>query len=252
MKLHKLLFENIDQQSIINALETVFVADTTTADQLRFKYPISTLELAKKFYDQNRSTFDKILSDATQFTYLGSGSKGIAFDLGGNTVLKLEMDTAWDTRFQSSKRGEKSVEALYSASPLGKAVPMIYDKGVLKLDNSVINWTLLEKFEVIEDPDILMDINDLIDEIRSKMDGATSIRPATVIKNYDPIYRDIIKNVKTNLVLHNDWFPKLVADMWRLRKTNIADFHAGNIGIRRIGSSAQGWITVPGYLVFFD
>jgi hypothetical protein len=58
--------------------------------------------------------------------------------------------------------------------------------------------------------------------------------------------------IGTKLNLANDWFLKLIDSMQTLKDNDLADFHGGNVGIRRIGSSSQGWMVTPGYLVFFD
>jgi len=248
MRLYKLLFESVNKQTILNGLETIFVANTETAYQLNSKTKTSTMEQAESLYDQNRSTFDRILKGATQLTYLGSGKKGTAFDLGGNMVLKIEMDTPWDTRFSAGKRADKSAGALFGGSSLGAAVPMVYDSGTLNFKGKPITWILLEKFEIPKE--IYRDmITYLLDTIKEKMEAREDLLEENNYSEDDKYYMHMIG---TKLNLANDWFLKLIDSMKTLKDNDLADFHGGNVGIRRIGSSSQGWMVTPGYLVFFD
>ena len=249
MRLHKLLFESINKQTVLNGLETIFATNTTTANQLNSKTKASTMEQAEALYDQNKDTFDRILKGATQLTFLGSGTKGTAFDLGGNMVLKIELDTPWDTRFSADKRADKSAGALFGGSSLGAAVPMVYDSGTLNFKGKTITWILLEKFEIPKQ--VYRDmITYLLDKIKLLITNGEDLLE---INNYDDDPdKYYMHMIGTKLNLADDWFLKLIDSILTLLDNDIADLHGGNIGIRRIGSSAQGWMVTPGYLVFFD
>ena len=249
MRLHKLLFESISQNTIIDNIELMLNDYTGTNRFLRYgenykdKHQGSNRDLAEDFYEQNKDTFYRILTIAEQFAYLGSGTKGTAFDLGGNKILKIEKDTPWDIRFSAGDRSDKAAAALFGGESLANYVPMVYDRGIFTIKGKPINWIILEKFEIPRGSvkDLL---NYLIKSLRQKISLNQTLKDLLDVRNYTIDEADIIIAIGIELQLNDKWFKNLVKGMFELKNKGIADFHAGNIGIRRVGPE--------GYLVFFD
>lgn len=286
MKLYKLLFESVSENEILIALKDMLKSKSNTAHYLRtYLFVVGAgkddkgMALAKDIYETNKPTFDRILKNATTFKHLSGGSKGNAFDLG-NQILKLELETPWDTKFSSKQRSEKAATALFgepttpkqqpltATSPqdttkpinktlartmretkddIGAFVPMIYDQGTMKYPNQQngqdISWTIMEKFE-IPNQKSQDNLNDLLDVLIQRAVNNEPVEEIKQQQNLSPEQQQLVTQLSDNLRLKDDWFPKLVQAMWSLKQKGITDFHAGNIGVRRLGAQ--------GTLVFFD
>ena len=289
MKLYNLLFESISNKQIISAL-TDMLKNSSSYTKVELKniaitqkYP-SYQKLAEDFYQQNKSLFNRITKDATTFKHIGGGARGDAFDLG-NQILKIEVETPWDTRFSSKDRAEKAATDLFQKSAPAKSesesptspqttrdikrpisenssqddesiashVPMIYDHGSFKFGNSSFSWVIMEKFE-IPTGHLVDSIDDLLNILTQKFHEGHSIQDVIAKKDFSAIEKEVIQNIGIDLELKSDWYEKLVEGMWKLYGKGIRDFHSGNVGIRRTGAT-HGWETNPqgqGYLVFFD
>ena len=188
-----------------------------------------------EFVQNNKKTFDRILSNAKKFKFLGSGSYGDVYDLG-DYIFKIEInpDLNQTDTFSSSIRGEKTVKALRQPENKsgigGRALPMIYDSGKMNFFNRDFYWEIKEKFDT---EGIDQETKDLFDDI---------IFPAIADGSKPP--KEVIQKIGEKLRLSDDWFRKLKIDVFRLSRKDILDFHAGNIGVRRVGAE--------GYIVFFD
>jgi hypothetical protein len=269
MKLYKLLFESPTHNQIISALTDMMKnSDSDTKKELKKiatanSYP-TYQKLAEHFYQENKNTFDRITKNAETFEHLGGGSKGDAFTLGNNQILKLELETPWDTTFSSKERAEKASVDLYgkpipTKSPppsttqttvresssnnesIANYVPMIYDQGTFKFHNQEINWIIMEKLEI---PYNELEMELFLDAITEKFIDGYNLQDLLSQDPFDDDQKELIKDIGEELRLRSDWYENLITGMWKLRGKGIRDFHAGNIGIRRSGAE--------GTLVFFD
>jgi hypothetical protein len=219
---------------------------------------------AKMFFDQNSSEFASILSSASKFKYLGAGSYGLAFDTG-DKVLKIEIAHG---SFSGGERANKSLEALWGSKgksrkepgSVGGAVPMIYDRGTMNFGSETYDWILMEKFETVETlaqkEGIEAETEKVIDFLFFRFDGrkeslkqssrSEQVEIAKAAKQ-DALekFESEIKLIGEKMRLEKGWLGKLVQHMMDLIVKGFdADFHIGNVGIRRSGGE--------GYLVFYD
>lgn len=288
MKLYKLLFENVNKDDVLKAILEMLYSSTGTTKYIKsfIEHPLLTSmgydtskkdiwqqheNLANFFYEQTKNEWNKILNNATSIEHLGGGSKGNAFNVktkDDNYILKLELETPWDTRFSAKKRATTASTALFgkpkpiTPSPtdvkqntmrenkdadIGIAVPMIYDQGTMKFPNmeggQELSWTLMEKFEIpsTKAQNIL---NDLLDYILDDFDNGLSLEEVKNVKHLPNNLKRRVEEISQSLRLKDNWFEELVTAMWNLQQKGITDFHAGNIGVRRSGAQ--------GTLVFFD
>lgn len=292
MKLYNLLFESVSKNEILQAIQDMMATDSATAKYLNsflFLFNNDTTELAKSFYEQNKSQFNKALSQADTIKHLKGGSKGNAFSIG-NQILKIELKHS-ETKFSAELRAEKSATDLFAkarkpkpkeiaAAPASVAdpqdvtkplkenidddsasiapyVPMIYDQGTFKYPNpggQEMTWVVMEKFEIPSGENKLL-LNTLLNHLIQRF--VRQKEPLDSIKDLENLPRQmskIVDEITSNLDLKKDWFPNLIQAMWNLKHKGIADFHAGNLGVRRFGAS-HGWDQNPkgqGILVFFD
>ena len=268
MKLYKLLFESPTHNQIISALTDMLKnSDSDTKQELKNiaianSYP-TYQKLAEDFYQENKNTFDRITKDAKTFEHLGGGLKGNAFNLG-NQILKIEIDTPWDTRFSSKERATKASEDLYgkplptktpsstqttvreSSSPtddesIANYVPMVYDQGTFKFHDQEINWIIMEKLEI---PQNELEMELFLDAITEKFNDGYNLQDLLSKDPLDDDQKELVKDIGEELRLKSNWYENLITGMWKLYGKGITDFHSGNIGIRRSGGE--------GTLVFFD
>ena len=131
---------------------------------------------------------------------------------------------------------------------------MVYDHGSLMSDmpkqwlddneiSDTIYYSILEKMET-EKVDtkynqLLFDI--ILQTIKYRKPPLSDKELQTHIKQ---TYSKEIPDMEVDLRLSTNWLSKLIKDMKSLNKLHLADFHAGNLGIRRVGGE--------GYFVFFD
>ena len=265
MKLYKLLFENINEDDVIKAIFNMLGTSSRTARYIKsIGSNKNIMDLAKSFYDQNKTEWNKILSNATSIEHLGGGTMGNAFNVGTedkNYILKLEVEDDWDSDFSSKSRATVASTALFSTpkarktqkTKIAAAVPMIYDEGSMtfrekdtkEIDLKEVSWTLMEKFETepIEGTAQYV-LNDLISYIVDELYNGSSLKDIKNNIKTDDLLKSYIKRLGSSLRLKDNWFSKLVTHMQILKKAGIEDFHAGNVGIRRSGGE--------GTLVFFD
>lgn len=237
-------------------------------------------EMVENFYDTNKAQFDRILSGAKSFKYRGGGSLGNVFGLG-DTVLKIELTPKGRLAWASSKnRAEKAASALFSKGEtarkakaiaagapasyaptirdlktvkeaidnddIASVVPMIYDQGSFEYppgSGETLDWVVMEKFETLDAYE-QREMNHLLNVITDRFARGDTQDEVEDINTYSKSEKDIIEEIGKNKMLKDDWFKKLVSGMVKLHKVNIADFHAGNIGIRRIGPEGE--------FIFFD
>ena len=195
MKLYKFLFESVTHNQIISALTDMMENSDSDTKQglksvaIRNKYP-SYQKLAEDFYQENKNTFDRITKDAETFEHLGGGAKGNAFNLG-NQILKIEIDTPWDSRFSSKERANKASQDLFKKplksslndESIANYVPMIYDQGIFKLNNQEINWIIMEKLEI---PQNEMEMQLFLDAITEKLYDGYNLQD---LLSKDPLHR---------------------------------------------------------------
>lgn len=154
--------------------------------------------------------------------------------------------TVKDNQAVVNPRDLKTVKEAVDNKDIASVVPMIYDQGSFEYppgSNNTIDWVVMEKFETLKDHD-RQDMDQILDVITDRFASGDTKDKVEDINTYSDLEKDIIKNIGPNLRLKDDWFKKLVRGMVKLKKAKIADFHAGNIGIRRIGPEGE--------FIFFD
>ena len=95
MKLYKLLFENINEDDVIKAIFNMLKDKISRTARYITGSNKNIMDLAKSFYDQNKTEWDKILKNATSIEHLGGGAMGNAFNVktkDKNYILKLELE----------------------------------------------------------------------------------------------------------------------------------------------------------------
>lgn len=293
MKLYKLLFESVGRDDVLKELKNLLMLSSSeTANFLEVAAANHVKSLGKKanfdemvenFYDTNKAQFDRILSfneGAKTFKYRGGGSLGNVFDLGNNTVLKIELKPKGHLAWASSgERAEKAASALFSKGEtarkakaiaagapasyaptvkkktvkeaidnddIASVVPMIYDQGSFEYppgSGEKFDWVVMEKFETLDAYE-QREMNHLLNVITDRFARGDTQDEVEDINTYSKSEKDIIEEIGKNKMLKDNWFKKLVDGMVKLHKVKIADFHAGNIGIRRIGPEGE--------FIFFD
>ena len=222
--------------------------EKTFYDTMKGNNPlIGEIPDVEEFYELNKQVLDGILQGATEFRFLGAGANGSAYSIGNKQVLKIE---------PGGYRAETIASRFDKQMKTGLHHPMIYHNGKLKTkDGEELSFAILEKMEIPSSEDLLVikEIIEIIDDIMNSVkrvkqrDGKfkrTPYSPKDVVKELMLREADKIKEIGEKLRLKDDWLEKLINHMFKVRKENLSDFHAGNIGVRRIGPE--------GYLVFFD
>ena len=235
MKLLSLLFESTHP-------DTILIELMRAQSQSRIKNAVEgiirQLGGPEAFYEVNKEVFDRILSDATEFKYLGSGAYGSAYSLG-DKVLKIADAAAQE----SGDRNDTVEKLLYGKSGDGLHLPMIYQKGSFKGIFRDLSYTILEKFEPIPEKyrslfNAILDKIDSLEYVMNYQDMVAEIRAV-----YGKFYTKL-SEIEAELRLAPNWLEKFIQSIEKLKKQNIADLHSGNAGIRRVGGE--------GYIVFFD
>lgn len=239
-KLLNLLFENVNSSDFIQELKQAMRSSSPDL--------FSVINHPEKFYETNKQKIDKILNGATEFKFLGAGSFGVAFSLG-DKVLKLE---------QNPHRPETILNQLNKQTKKGLHFTAIYDHGTLISDipkkilnqddlEETIYYTIMEKMETEK---INKNYENFLYLIFRQIQKSSGMYPPITNKKLeqhfktDNRYNQKIKEMEQDLRLSPNWLSKLIKDIKSLDKLNLTDFHAGNIGIRRVGGE--------GYFVFFD
>lgn len=237
IKLRHILFESINGKEFVKVLSTI--GNSMFANLI--------INSEQEFYDENKSTIDRILFGATEFKYLGSGNDGPAFSIGNNQVLKLGADHRPETVLKYFDKKRKK----------GKHLPMVYDSGKLEFYGEEIKYAVLEKFETEFNQND--DYNLVLKAILTKIDRNSFLKNPKTQKPYntkemkklvkdhlasDSELKDIIPKMEEDLRLGSNWLDRLISDAMDLYRKHILDAHSGNLGIRRTGAE--------GYFVFFD
>lgn len=228
MKLSSLLFESIDENTILQELIKAR-KDLSTKEYYTSIWRETSPE---DFFYVNKNLLIRLLKDADEFRFLASGSDGSAFSIG-DKVLKLNSYPA---------KPDQISDYLYGGEKKrGKFFPMIYAQG--RTYTKGVYYVILEMFETI--PPIWQE---LLDDILSvfEQDGWRKAPTEETIKYVIEKDAAAIKEMEANLRLAPNWLPRLYNDIKTMvnMKDYQADLHAGNVGIRRSGGE--------GYLVFFD
>lgn len=189
------------------------------------------------FINSNLYEFYDILKSQSSFKHLGSGTYGDAYDLG-DKVLKIEIILP-SKAFSSQKRAKKNLQQLWKGTTLAKNVPMIYATGELYYVKHTYSWAIMEKFETLD----TSSLDDILNPITHYLNRKT---PEEIfdICNKSPFLKEISKQIQRDLMLKDNWLIDLITAMKQLKKIGLADFHSGNVGIRRSGGQ--------GTLIFFD
>jgi hypothetical protein len=255
-------------------------------------------QVARRMYLQNKDKLKRIIGSPEKFRFLGGGSWGIAFEIEGDRILKLEAarSSRGGIEFSAEDRTNMAVSSLWktekkpSSSKLGRAVPMVYDHGTIQIFGVTVFWAIMEKMETGSGGDDASKpfggssgiqkwrnmLNEVLDEIKNGLviayyrekvaDKSLSQKQLKeIIKEvHDKVSAHIsnlevdigggnfkISDMEDDLKLTSDWLKRLVTDMVYLMNESIdegsfdTDFHAGNLGIRRISG-------FEGYFVYFD
>lgn len=248
IKLKRLLFESVSTETFIDVLKQTTIGRDNTSNPLS-----QYIWDAEMFYNSNKKTIDRLLKDADEFRFLGAGVNGAAYSIG-DRVLKIE---------PGGHRAETIATGLYGKKETGIHHPMIYDSGQLKMpldpddpeQYATLHYSIMEKFEIPSGED-LVDLDKLIQKIYYWMlngDYYTDENGWSRRKKYskediknelENKRQDVIDRVGEKLRLKDGWLEKLIDHMYIIQDENLADFHAGNIGVRRMGTE--------GDLIFFD
>lgn len=97
----------------------------------------------KKFIKENINDF-KMIEAATDGTpkYLGSGTRGVAFSLHGNRVIKFMKDP-YEARSYALMK-----ERVWQGGELATESPMIFSTGSLKWNGEIVSyWVIMEKLQ---------------------------------------------------------------------------------------------------------
>ena len=249
IKLRKILFESVSPETFKDVLKQTTIGRDNTSNPLS-----QYISDAEMFYNSNKKTIDKILKDADEFRFLGAGVNGAAYSIG-DRVLKIE---------PGGYRAETIATGLYGKKETGVHHPMIYDSGQLKIDDGhTLHYSIMEKFEIPSN-ELQVDLDKLIVKIDHLMNTKEYVREPNgeiardsdgkrIAKQFskqeikdelENTRKDEINRVGDQLTLKDGWFDKLIDHMYRIKDEGLQDFHAGNIGVRRLGQE--------GDLVFFD
>jgi hypothetical protein len=249
IKLTKILFESVSPEAFKDVLKQTTIGRDNTSNPLS-----QYIWDAEMFYNSNKKTIDRILKDADEFRFLGAGVNGAAYSIG-DRVLKIE---------PGGYRAETIATGLYGKKETGVHHPMIYDSGQLKIDDGhTLHYSIMEKFE-IPSGELQVDLDKLIVKIDHLMNTKEYVREPNgeiardsdgkrITKQYskqeikdelENTRQDEINRVGEQLTLKDGWFDKLIDHMYRIKDEGLQDFHAGNIGVRRLGQE--------GDLIFFD
>ena len=154
--------------------------------------------------------------------------------------------TVKDNQAVVNPRDLKTVKEAFDNDDIASVVPMIYDQGSFEYppgSGETLDWVVMEKFETLDAYE-QREMNHLLNVITDRFARGDTQDEVEDINTYSKSEKDIIEEIGKNKMLKDDWFKKLVGGMVKLNKVKIADFHAGNIGIRRIGPEGE--------FIFFD
>lgn len=256
IKLRKILFESVSPKTFKDVLNQTTIGRDNTSNPLS-----QHIWDAEMFYNSNKKTIDRLLKDADEFRFLGAGVNGAAYSIG-DRVLKIE---------PGGYRAETIATGLYGKKETGVHHPMIYDSGKLKMPldpddperYDTLHYSIMEKFEIPSN-ELQVDLDKLIVKIDHLMNTKEYVREPNgeiardsegkrISKQFskqdikdelENTRKDEINRIGEQLRLKDGWLDKLIDHMYRISEEGLQDFHAGNIGVRRLGGE--------GDLVFFD
>jgi hypothetical protein len=219
-----------------------------------WNYP-DALDVAKNFNESYRSNIDKLRH---YFEYnpilLGSGSDGVAFDIGKNKVLKIFKDIS---AFNAAK---EAVRRLHLYPELARTEAMIYDVGILgEIYGYKIYFYIIQKMQSINDnsyddlDNVLVNIVENVNKLKSTLKhikNELKINDSKIRNNLkqvlEPIIDLISNNVNSNLPdqltsidsnneLADNWLELLIEEIIMKYLTSRTDLHIGNLGITNNG-----------------
>jgi hypothetical protein len=212
----------------------------------------------KLYFKKNKPIIDKIRKFFKSVpTVLGSGTDGIAFDIGGDRVLKLFLD---DVSFASAMQ---AMHRLHKEPLLAKTEAMIYDAGKLgDYLGTNIYYYVIEKMQPVlqVDRDAASYLDSVLYAIRNQIDkDRYTIWQPLKSKINDPKFHAFIKekvakeakvmaaqilgefsDLKSNVEagipnLKDTWFESYIEEIMMKYLTGRTDLHLGNLGVTGYG-----------------
>lgn len=233
----------------------------------------------EKFILANQKKIDSITRlFRTRPKLLGSGSDGVAWDIGDNRVLKVFTDLiAYDA-------AQQAYERLHTNPSLGKTEALIYDVGPLgQFDTYTLYYYIMEKMTPVGSiASISHELRGLVSKTVSKIyrdrefwrqvktkdlkQDAKLIRDT--VKWYAEKYSKELKHQEASTIeavtdeysstsseesapLSKNWLPSLVEEVIMKYLTGRTDLHMGNLGVTNYGEfryfdpAYEGWSSNP-------
>lgn len=229
----------------------------------------------EKFISQNQKKIDSITRlFRIRPKLLGSGSDGVAWDIGDNRVLKVFTDLiAYDA-------AQQAYERLHTNPSLGKTEALIYDVGPLgQFDKYTLYYYIMEKMVPVSTMrSISMELRELVSKTVSKIYRDREFwrkvktkdlkRDAKLIRDtvkwYSEKYSKELKHQEASTVetvtdeysstsseesvpLSKNWLTSLVEEVIMKYLTGRTDLHMGNLGVTNYGEfryfdpAYEGW-----------
>lgn len=214
-----------------------------------------------KFMEDNKQVFRQIRSwfDTTSPVYLGGGADGVAFDIGGDKILKV---------FRSRPayiKTQRAIERLHKNPELAKTEAMVYDIGEfspLDAKGYTVNlyFYVIEKMRPVQDLSSKDDIHDLYistlddllllfkekwkhmrDKVKDPSKHAEVKREVEQMakdeaERLKSLYKISINRIESELTnLSPDWLESFIEEIVMKHITYRTDLHMGNLGVTRYG-----------------
>ena len=210
----------------------------------------------EKFISEKKSVLDYLLGQcAKPPVFLGQGTEGSVFDIGGQRVLKILANNTY-----AYQKALESIDRLHTSHRLGKTEAMIYDAGIVgEFDRNTYYYILMEKMQPVSNfpnerrklRSVMTKISDVIDtepvfkKLRDVVKGDTPYSEKTIdkfIKRFipqmvakiDKLYSEYyLKELGENLNLSDKWLERIIEELIVKYITGRTDLHLGNLGITK-------------------
>lgn len=176
--------------------------------------------------------------------YLGRGSDGVAWDIGGGRVLKLFLNQfAWQSAVDAMER-------LHSGHELAGAEAMLHDVGVLgQFGRHTIYWYVMELMQPVESELGGLGsvrVQRLIDLVRGLLRGVDVLEMwgspkfvgrlrqvvGDIVGNLRATQSELLSQIELNFPqLQGDWLSEFVREIAVKLATGRRDLSVGNLGI---------------------
>lgn len=211
-----------------------------------------------EFIRENKSALNKLRQHfKSQPTMLGGGADGVAFDIGGNNVLKIFGDEA------AYEKAKEAIKRLHGNPELARTEAMIYDTGKLgEINGNEIFYYIMEKLKTLP-IEIYNPLTTVLGYIRNYvLNDKNQLQRIKMQINHPskaPLIRNVVKRKAeqiaekildtnyyhvqevadligdTGVSMKDNWFELLVEEVIMKYVTGRTDLHVGNIGITENG-----------------